>query len=236
MQLPETALHIWKKQLTADADELSHLKSLLSSDELERANRFVRDEHRDKFIIAHAFLRLVIAQYIDLSANAIQFLEGVDGKPYINDGLSFNISHSGDYCLVAISRSDHIGVDIEKMTADGKLDVAERFFSQEENQILRQTPPNDIPHAFFNIWALKEALLKATGKGITSIRLNSFSVALNCEKQQIALDGQDWEIYSLDVVPGYASAVAVNRPVQTIQICELINQTPSICSTITTKS
>jgi len=69
------------------------------------------------------------------------------GKPYLeNSKLFFNVSHSGIYVAAAVSE-DHVGIDIEKLRRN-KLQVARRFFSEEEIALLQtsETPDGQRPH------------------------------------------------------------------------------------------
>jgi len=115
------------------------------------------------------------------------FTTGEKGKPAPDGfgGLHFNISHSGNWVVVALSPVA-VGVDVEKMrkVPEG---VAHRFFSEAENKLL-QNAENELEKAeiFFTLWTLKESFLKAIGKGLTK-SLNSFTIARSGH-QQFMLD------------------------------------------------
>jgi 4'-phosphopantetheinyl transferase len=94
-----------------------------------------------------------------------------EGKPEIEGGLYFNLSHSDDYAVCAISDSP-IGVDIQIVIKfDEKL--VTRYFSESENIWLDKDRDN---LTFTKVWSTKESYIKLLGKGIASCPLNSFSV------------------------------------------------------------
>lgn len=136
------------------------------------------------------------------------------GKPYLEGNpLYFNLSHSGDYALCAIS-SAPVGCDIEA-SATPDLRLAQRFFCPEENQWI-QAGQNKAQqdHRFYRLWTLKESFVKATGQGL-QLPLNAF--CFNFSTEVPILQGQNqWHFkeYSLD---GYHCAVCA----QTVQISAL---------------
>lgn len=94
------------------------------------------------------------------------------GKPYIDGACEFNLSHAGDFVVLATAERA-VGVDIERERPMAYRAVAERFFHPEEADFLRasQNPLAD----FFTLWTLKESYLKAEGSGL-SRPLRSFKV------------------------------------------------------------
>ena len=108
--------------------------------------------------------------------------KGESGKPYIfgRDGFKFNISHSGDYVVMAYylgEKSCELGIDIEKIKPrDEDMRIANRFFTKSEiDYISDGLECSDIDSRFYKVWTMKEAYIKMTGKGLSQ-RLDSFSV------------------------------------------------------------
>jgi 4'-phosphopantetheinyl transferase len=97
------------------------------------------------------------------------------GKPYLNlmDGFSYNLSHSGDWVVIAYGSSE-VGVDIEKMQ-EGKEELADKLFTQEEKSFIYSVEGKERSKRFTLIWTLKESYIKYLGTGL-STSLNSFSV------------------------------------------------------------
>ena len=91
-------------------------------------------------------------------------------KPKKTDGPYFNVSHSGDLIIFAVSRNNEIGADIEYIRSKSKNDIlVKRFCSPVEYQCINSLPREQRWHEFIKLWVIKEAYLKATGKGIAGI-------------------------------------------------------------------
>jgi len=192
LTLHDNTLHIWRIEFSDFSDEVSSLRSILSTEELARADRFRFVIHRERFIIAHGFLRKTLGLYLGLEPQNITFFYGEHGKPSLtstslpfpshpqrrgddkgkddNDkgilNLHFNISHSEELALFACMLHQEIGIDIEKITTDFKEEIAKRFFSNEEYKNLMQLPEKKRAAMFYEYWSRKEAILKAVGTGL----------------------------------------------------------------------
>ncbi|RUQ81559.1 4'-phosphopantetheinyl transferase superfamily protein [Legionella septentrionalis] len=164
MILGENRVDIWQYSLQ---DELPHGEALLSASEQERAQRFIFSHHRRRFITAHALLRLILARYLDLSPQEIEFSSGSYGKPHLpNSPLQFNLSHSQDMALLAVGKNYPVGIDLEFFSPRSYHGIGQQLFSDRENYALQQLPTLLKPLGFFNIWAQKESLIKACGRGL----------------------------------------------------------------------
>lgn len=110
-----------------------------------------------------------------LSSSEIDIIKSEKGKPYLKNisNLFFNISHSGNWVVVAISDKE-IGIDVEKIKRIN-IRIAERFFSNSENEFLKGLKGAEKDKCFFDLWTLKESYLKLLGKGLTK-SLSSFSI------------------------------------------------------------
>jgi len=130
------------------------------------------------------------------------------GKPLLPDypDVSFNISHSGNWVACAISDSG-IGIDIEQISYDIDLNIANHYFHQKEIQIIRTTAASESYHHFFRFWTAKESYLKCVGKGLGD-PLNNFYVSDNT----IILNERitPWHIYYYDTLNNYALSVCSN--------------------------
>ena len=83
-------------------------------------------------------------------------------RPYLDD-LEFNISHSGQYVLCALSNNAKIGVDVEEVRPIDFNDFDRQFTKAEWDVIHSFADPL---HGFYNMWTKKEAIVKADGKGL----------------------------------------------------------------------
>ena len=164
--------HVWRVPLD-DVSQLEAYLPTLSAEEQARADRFFRDVHRRRFVIAHGALRRILADYLDVMPGVLEFVTGEHGKPALTPiagpqpaAVEFNLSHSGDLALVAVTRANPVGVDVEQWDEGVEcMELAERFFSPNERRALRALAkaPNHVVAGFFAAWTRKEAYLKATG-------------------------------------------------------------------------
>ena len=193
----------------------------LSSDEQMRAERFRFDREWRRFIVGRGTLRIILGRYLNLSPEEVEFEYRPNGKPVLSAGLlhttlCFNLSHSGEMLLLAVTYDRAVGVDIESINLD--LDVetlAERFFSPAERAELQARPADRRLASFFSGWTRKEAYLKARGEGLT-YPLDQFSVSMDCDQPAKLLDVKDdprelsrWSFHTLAPAPGYIGALVV---------------------------
>lgn len=183
LSLPDDHIHIWRMGLDPDELVVQRLKQTLSADELERAARFHFERDRRHFIVARGVLRNILARYLRTEPPRLRFSYTKYGKPSLIaevgfPDLNFNVSHSHTMALFAITRGRELGVDIEYIRADFECaQIAERFFSTQENAVLCALPAEMQFEAFFNCWTRKEAYIKAIGEGL-SHPLDQFDVSL----------------------------------------------------------
>ncbi|MDR1415367.1 MAG: 4'-phosphopantetheinyl transferase superfamily protein [Odoribacteraceae bacterium] len=107
-----------------------------------------------------------------------EICRGAHGKPYFaaENGLYFNISHSGDLVVAAFSDRE-VGIDIERRGRP-RLAVAERFFHPREVSRLRAVPAGSLLRLFADYWSVKESFLKYLGTGL-SRSLSTFRVEMD---------------------------------------------------------
>jgi 4'-phosphopantetheinyl transferase len=212
-------VHVWRVDLSLTHEEEVRRTASLAADERQRAARFLSSPARAQFVAARSALRAILGRYTGQPAGEIEFRLGPVGKPGLADpgpALFFNLSHSRDLALVALTRSAEVGVDVEharlRETAD---QLAERFFHPNEVAALRALPPDQRTAGFFNAWTRKEAFLKATGKGI-SYGIERVEVALTPGERArvLSVNGDRgaagrWSLEALAPASGYVGAVAM---------------------------
>jgi len=206
---------VWRIMLDMTPATVKWLGSHLSADESQRAARFRFHEDRKRFIISHGCLRDILSRYLNCPPGQLIFSTNDYGRPYLKSyELEFNLSHSGDFALLAITRDRKVGVDLERFRPEMEFEsIARRFFSPNEVSELLALPLEQREAAFFNCWTRKEAYIKAHGLGL-SLPLDSFDVSLGEPALLRATrpDSQEtstWNLLSLEVDPGYAGALAV---------------------------
>ena len=209
---------VWLADLD-DAASDEGAGEVLSEDERARAQRFVFDVHRRRFIAARAWLRRCLAERLGRPAASLRFEYGPVGKPALagTDRLRFNLSHSGRYALLAVTEGAEVGVDIEHVRPLSDMEaLAERVFSAAERAALAAVPAERRVEAFFAGWTRKEAYIKARGEGIAL--LGAIEVVLSpgqAPRLVRVADRPDeperWSIEALSPVPGFAAAVCLER-------------------------
>jgi 4'-phosphopantetheinyl transferase len=222
-------IHVWAATLSAPPDLLQKFSDTLTPEEKERANRFKFDKHRNRFIAGRGTLRAILAQSLSANASRLRFNYLENGKPvladeFANSGIHFNLAHTEDLALVAVTRIGLLGVDVECVRPIKNVDeLVARFFSPRENQLFQKVSEAEKPAAFFNLWTRKEALLKATGEGITrSLSLVEVSFLPGKPARLLAISGDErraaeWNLREMVPAVGYTAAVAVKAETSNIQ-------------------
>jgi 4'-phosphopantetheinyl transferase len=183
------------------------LADLLSDSERARANRYRLPDDRRRSIIARAATRRLLGLYLDADPRALVIVEEEHGKPALLDrAIEFNASHSGDLVTLAFAKDSPVGVDVERRRElHDCLALARRYFSAEELGIVSSSA--DAGDAFFTIWTAKEAIVKASGKGIGGGDLHGFTVPFREPQLRPVIDG--WSVAAIDPqMDGYYAAVA----------------------------
>ncbi len=208
---------VWRLSLNLLTDSVKSLESTLSADETKRAARFHFEVDKNRFIVAHGVLRRIVGRYLHNDPAELTFSVNDYGKPaLVNSALEFNLSHSGDSALIAITQGRKIGVDVERIRQGISSHViAQQYFSKAEVAELQSLPIEQRGSAFFTCWTRKEAYIKAQGLGL-SLPLESFDVSLAPGHPAILRatrpdekESARWTLRSLDIDPNYAGAVAV---------------------------
>jgi 4'-phosphopantetheinyl transferase len=209
--------------LDKDIEEVRALRKLLCDSERRRADRFVFDRDRNRFIVARARLREMLSTRLSVRPESVELTYGAHGKPalahrFADSDLRFNVSHSGDVALYAFSFGREIGIDIEVVRPIPDADdIAARFFSRRENEAYRALDPSDKPLGFFYCWTRKEAFIKAIGDGLYH-PLDSFDVSLAPGEPAEILRVKDapgsecgWHLNSFSPLPGLIAAVVTEN-------------------------
>ena len=200
-------VHLWRFPLDLSLVNLSFLKSFLSPDEAQRAERLLDHQKAQAFVVGRGRLRQILGSYLHCQPSFLDFAYNIHGKPALKSprkkDLSFNLSHSGEWGVLALTTGAEIGVDLEQ--SDPLLDyarLAARFFSAAENSALAGVQPQRRRRAFYRLWTRKEALLKGEGRGFSS---------------PDGLGPRGWTMRSFWLAPGYVAAVACNGGIHSVQ-------------------
>jgi 4'-phosphopantetheinyl transferase len=227
--LPLREVHIWPLQLTASTENRTRYLACFADDERTRAASFSLPHLQERYVAGRGALRCILASYLGCTPDGVKLSYTAHGKPFLCDeaehGLRFNLSHSEDQALLAVTRGRPIGVDIERIRPDFATDeIAQRFFSQREWQELRGLPAAERTTAFFRCWTRKEAFIKAVGEGL-SFPLDAFAVSLApgepAALHWLRADAEGvrrWRLKDVAAPSGFLAALAVEGDVSRVVI------------------
>ena len=212
---------IWKIDVVSDSRSLISLSALLNNAEIERANRYYHDKDRHRFITSRAALRILSGKYLEINSLNIEFDIGPNKKPFLRNNttgrqLHYNTAHSENSILLAFANSE-IGVDIEK--ADDSFDYQEIVntnFSKEE--ILFINKAENPKTTFYLLWTRKEALAKATGKGLPDdLSLLPSLDGTHTIKDEAGSSSGPWIISSFKVAIDFIGSIAFPSNIKSIK-------------------
>ena len=217
---PETfpSVHIWSINTTLFKTD--KITSFLSHDEREKSLRFVFDADKKSFKVCRGVLRFLLGKYLNCEPLRVVFNYNRFGKPILapsfDNGVSFNVSHSGAYALLIFCRGKNIGVDIEFNRQVDFESLSEVIFSAHEIEEFKKNPPDEKLKAFYSGWTKKESFVKGIGKGL-SFPLKDFSISLRHNLRKCAVkDGLSknnydplWTVYEIPFYENYSAAFAI---------------------------
>jgi 4'-phosphopantetheinyl transferase len=206
----EETIDLWRLLLHHHEEDIG----LLDAEERQRMARLIVATKRAQRIAARAAVRRILARYLNVVPQALRFDYDEHGKPRLapDQRLFFNLSHSSDLGLLAVSRSGRLGVDLELVDPDRPLlRIAARVFSPSERQLVADLNDADRARVFYRLWTLKEAYLKFWGTGF-SFPAAGFSVGLG-ERPEVVVTTMPGDrpasvsLRELSIEPRYAAAV-----------------------------
>lgn len=218
----DSTVHVWRIPLSP-AKAMAEYRSILVPEERERADQFRFEIHRERWTICRSVVRSLLGLYLPDSEQALEIKYGDNGKPYLEyfPDLHFNISHSKNMALLAVTRSGPLGIDIESVDRNiDHLVLSKRFFAPVEQQILKEVGEEERNDTFFKIWSRKEAYIKCSGQGLR-IPLSSFAINTSTEKPLILLHNKEvsnerWRLHHLHVNDNFRAACITSVPEQKI--------------------
>ena len=206
LELAEEEVQVYVASLAVSDDRYSELEETLCSEERGRAQNLAPVLAR-RFVVARGMLRGLLAGFTGASAASLRFRYGASGKPSLaGHEIHFNISHSAEVGLFAFAPDRAVGIDVENLRPVRRLlDVAQRFLSEDDVRSLAAAPPHERDGTFLKAWVVREARLKAEGKGIWSGSEMHESVASLTHRlfaprpgyiAAVAAAGSDWRLYT----------------------------------------
>jgi 4'-phosphopantetheinyl transferase len=209
LELMTEEIQVWVGDLEVSDSRYAELSRNLSADERRRAEDLAPIPAR-RFVVGRGILRSLLAGFTGVPAARLRFTYGTNGKPSLADhDIGFNVSHSSDLGVFAFAPDRPVGVDLENERPVRRLlDVAQRFLSEDELRSLAATPPAERDASFLRSWVVKEARLKAEGKGIWSASANggsgqNLTHKLFCPRPgyiaAVAAADSDWRLFTCTV-------------------------------------
>jgi 4'-phosphopantetheinyl transferase len=213
---------IWKVSVIANLSSLNDFISVLSPDEILRANRYLRREDRDRFAISRGVLRYILSKYLAIQPEVIRFEFGSNKKPFVTFPaeyiLHYNLSDSEDSILIAFAASP-VGIDVEYIKPKFYYDsILPLNFSRPEIDYING---EDQLQRFFMLWTRKEAILKATGIGLTDhLKLIPALAGKYTIDGDLLATETHWHLTSFISSPDYIATIAAGPRINTYNFYE----------------
>jgi 4'-phosphopantetheinyl transferase len=174
-------LRLEKFEETTEATLLNRIGGLLTQGERDRVARPTLPARRREVLLTRMLVRTTLSRYADVDPKEWRFGIGERGRPFIDhEGLDFNLSHTEGMIVCLVALIPDIGVDVEFLPRkNDTARVANHFFAPQEQA--------GLPERFFDYWTLKEAYIKARGKGL-ALPLDGFWFDIFGEEPMISFD------------------------------------------------
>jgi len=183
------------------------------SDIQELVNSYQQDQDKKRCFYGRLLLKKMLMEQGFPHTVLNDLKRDAKGRPYIHDEIDFNISHSSDYVLCAVSRQSRVGIDINKMEDLDLNDIMNEVLNSREIQKINMSPT---PHKdFYEIWTIKEAALKADGAG-----LSKAMTELQIHENTVLVGDERWYFSKLTICKQYLAHVAYKQT-QAISICDV---------------
>ena len=219
LRLEPGAVHLWLAELDPPAGGVADCEKLLTAAERDRATKFRFPVDRRRFIVRRAVLRELVASYVARPAPTIEFATNPFGKPLLTTpcacgNLQFNLSVSQDVALYGFVWNAAIGVDLAHHRAEFDwTEIMNGFFHPNESAHIRRLPPAEQARAFYKLWALKEALVKARGGGLSDplAKADFTSLLQNTARPLTDAAGRHWNWTGWELNNSATATLAVER-------------------------
>lgn len=200
---------------------LAELEGLLNAEEKARAARYLDPLAARRFTACRGQLREVLGACLEKEPQELRFTCGHLGKPALAGAespplLHFNLTHSRDLGLLAVSLAGPLGIDLEFLQIDfDHLAVARRYFGPSESAALEGMGQAERAAAFCRIWTRKEALLKGWGCGLSE--LGPAAIVFPCLRQPLSpppSQGEDSPLYLHDIDLAHQGYACLATPLE----------------------
>ena len=217
------AIHLWGIELDGSSDCLERCARWLDEEERRRAGRMVREKDRQHYVLAHGGLRAVLSRYLEVGPDVLKIDRSQTGKPSLTKELrggsemTFNLSHAYGRALIAVSRGQEVGIDLERVRQDVEVaKLSERYFTPSEHAAIMQSTQGQRATRFFRFWVAKEAVLKAQGIGLLALSQCEIIMGADGAGAKVLVPAgspleHNWGVRLLSCDEGWEAAVAAQR-------------------------
>lgn len=203
----------------------------LSIEEKIKAKQYYASSLTDRYVMSHGILRYILSFYTKQLPQDIEFIHNDYGKPFLkNHNIYFNMSHSHDMVSYIISFNYIVGIDIELHNSVIEIDeLSDLVFTPKEQAFIKALDPEAKLSLFYNLWTIKESLVKARGQGL-SYPINTIEVMELSPGEKVCLSyenntyKQKWYYFPLEIAEGYSASIAVEHKINKIIYVEMDNQ------------
>ncbi len=234
----------------SDKYSQSEITNTFSKRELVRYHKFKVAGKRDEFLASRILLRHLLTLYTDHSPTHIQAIPDEMGRPYWFSGtekltLYFSLSHTKGMVCCTVSNTEKTGCDIEQVRPRKyERDLTRKVFSEKEQSFYQSLSPKEQREFFYKSWTLKEAFVKAIGKGLLIPFTSSSFSHMTQLKKWTTIEGNNlgkegagkcWYFYTAPAHPDYIFSAATIIPEPVITIHQVTLDGLSLTDTLSSK-
>ncbi len=210
-------IYLYTMSLNSSRHDILNLVTYLTSQEKDHANSYYTKELSENYIIAHSTLRKVLSYHTKTYLHDVEFFIGKYGKPYLKNNqqnIGFNMSHSKDMLCIVVTKDAEVGVDVE--FKDSSINVEELqnlVFSKQETEYINLLESHAQKREFFyNLWTLKEAMVKSIGLGLSYPinQINLIDEALNVKNSGIIKTTEPIQEHKLSLISCMTPSTSLN--------------------------
>ena len=221
--LEKDTLHLWSAQYNNLNSYFPFVSDFLSQREWEKSSQFLNPADARRYVLRHGMVRFILGNYTNIDPKFLPLVHDMNGKPGLYPQskfheLSFSLSHTDQIVCIGVTIHDRIGIDIVKNDPGYPFHHSiEYLFTPREKEFMLGIEPGQRYQMFFRIWALKEAIVKATGDGIRMMSITDVTNIIedpgHASSQIVKINEKpmDFFIYQFSPDTGYQGAAAICR-------------------------
>jgi len=214
------SINIYNLSIYENIDEatISKWLTFVAPKQRERLLRFHFREDFLRSLFGEAMLRIVVGEKVGIPPESLKITRPERGRPFFLDypELHFNISHSGDWAVCALSEI-LVGIDIEEVKLNGiSSSLVRKVLTEKEQEYMEKLPDGQKNAAFYRFWTIKEAYAKCDGRGL-GISLNKIDIDIDRQAIYLVDEGHVWNgmMKNIDFQDDYMMAVCA------VEACEI---------------